>query len=187
MLIYHLRQAGTRVNLTWVKAHVGIEGNERADCLAKQATALPVNETKALPLPPSHIKMHYSKLLHQRWQLQWDEDDTGRLLYEYLPKVKRDRLFGSPAVNAFLTGHGPFLSYLERFRILNSSQCSCGEEGTAIHYLCYCPLTQELHVRPHRPGQGSIWAEQLNSKPLTRKIAALIRWLGENQENLIAP
>ncbi|KFM76600.1 hypothetical protein X975_22265, partial [Stegodyphus mimosarum] len=45
-----------RVYLEWIKAHVGHEGNELADQLAKEATTEPINAQIVIPWPHSHLK-----------------------------------------------------------------------------------------------------------------------------------
>ena len=41
----------------------------------------------------------------------------------------------------FLSGHGKFASYLERFKIQEDGNCWCGESQTSEHLLLHCPAT----------------------------------------------
>ncbi|XP_069171731.1 uncharacterized protein [Procambarus clarkii] len=50
--ILHIRKAhnlGLSVTLNWIPSHIGIDGNEKADSLAKSNTALPVVQIRILP------------------------------------------------------------------------------------------------------------------------------------------
>lgn len=39
----------------------------------------------------------------------------------------------TPYSTNFLTGHGPFMAYLERFKKKASATCECGKIGTIDH------------------------------------------------------
>ncbi|XP_035229176.1 uncharacterized protein LOC118201229 [Stegodyphus dumicola] len=100
-----------KINLEWTKAHIGNHGNETADRLAKEAAhnveAVPVQTALAL------------------WQAAWDNEDTGRRAHTFLPKVDSELLVARPQmVYYYITGHGPFPVYFERFGISNSDQCA---------------------------------------------------------------
>ncbi|GBM47302.1 hypothetical protein AVEN_172245-1 [Araneus ventricosus] len=102
-----------RINFDWVKAHIGIKGNEIADTLAKEATmdGIPAS----LPLPKSFLKKQLLQLSLSRWQAEWDNCETGRSVCSIVPKISNKHLHWSRECTQFATGHGPFPSYLKRF------------------------------------------------------------------------
>ena len=66
----------------WVPAHVGIEGNESVDMLAKEAL---VNEDVELDI---HISKAEAKSIVwgrvvAEWQQSWDEEQKGRHYYQF--------------------------------------------------------------------------------------------------------
>ncbi|GBO45245.1 hypothetical protein AVEN_152066-1, partial [Araneus ventricosus] len=75
-----------RIKVSWVKAHAGNIGNERADQLAKDATqhGQPYSHTK---LPKPHIKSLLRKRMLEEWQTSWKNGDTGRKIYNIMSSV----------------------------------------------------------------------------------------------------
>ncbi|GBL73509.1 hypothetical protein AVEN_159498-1 [Araneus ventricosus] len=57
------------VGLSWVKAHVGIQGNELADQQAKLATTTGVDTI--IPAPRSYVKRILNKLMIKEWNDYW--------------------------------------------------------------------------------------------------------------------
>ncbi|UYV65541.1 DLG3 [Cordylochernes scorpioides] len=55
----------------------------------------------------------------------WDKSVNGRHLYKWLRLVNNRRILGNGYLNYFLTGHGPFPSYYNRFKIKIPSPCLC--------------------------------------------------------------
>ncbi|GBM53498.1 hypothetical protein AVEN_261271-1 [Araneus ventricosus] len=85
----------------------------------------------------------------------------------------------------FATGHGPFPSYLYRFRLHHSDISACGEKGDPLHYATSCHVTLSYHLTKPSAENTQIWWKSLLSNKLSRiNIAKLISFLTEN-ENLI--
>ncbi|XP_035220188.1 uncharacterized protein LOC118193239 [Stegodyphus dumicola] len=143
-----------RTWLTWVPAHVGIRGNELADELAKVA-ALSVSLPKMnLPLPVSSLKRDTWTALMNQWQMRWDGEVVGRRTFAFIPKVSTALLGSSAYRTWFLTGHGPFPSFLHRFNLRFSNLFPCGSLGDPDHYAFHCPFTSSFHLHP--PSRGNI-------------------------------
>ncbi|GBM94285.1 hypothetical protein AVEN_154618-1 [Araneus ventricosus] len=106
------------MQLNWIKAHIGFLGNEAADNLAKQATkeGTPLH----LKAPKCHLKKVLRNLSLKRWQEDCDSGDSGRSIFNILPKASLTQPTWSRESILFATGHGPFPSYLYRFRLYHS-------------------------------------------------------------------
>ncbi|GBL77022.1 hypothetical protein AVEN_12674-1 [Araneus ventricosus] len=115
------------MQLNWIKAHVGFLDKEAADNLAKQATKEGTH--LHLQAPKCHLKKMLMNLSLNKWQQDWDSGDTGRAIFNILPKVTLTPASWSRESILFATGHGPFPSSLYRFRLHPSDICTCGEEG----------------------------------------------------------
>lgn len=129
-----------------VKAHVGIQGNEAADELAKKATQLP-QITDKLPIPPTYIKrvLHHKSITN--WEQEWRSTDKGRHSFQFLQKPLYKEVPQTRASTSFLTGHGPYPAYLHGFHLRRTPTCPCGEEETAPHYYFDCSLAATFYLR----------------------------------------
>ena len=65
------------IHFTWVKARVGIMGNEIADCLAKNAARSSVDNIEYRKIPISAIIKTAQETSIQLWQNEWEASKKG--------------------------------------------------------------------------------------------------------------
>ena len=61
-------------------AHVGVEGNEKADILAKQSVKRQLIDMQ-IPLSKSEVKSIIKDHMHKTWQEHWDLSEAGIHVY----------------------------------------------------------------------------------------------------------
>ncbi|GBN39971.1 hypothetical protein AVEN_197808-1 [Araneus ventricosus] len=145
------------VGLVWVKAHVGIPGNELANHFAKLASV--EGEGMDIPFPYSFVKSTLKKKLLEDWQIYYGACETasGNRIRSFVPRVDTKTLIKSKYLIYFLTGHGPFPCYLSRFKILSSPLCECGSLGDPDHYLFDCLMTRDHQLKKPSCEAKSLW------------------------------
>ncbi|GBL87059.1 hypothetical protein AVEN_218756-1 [Araneus ventricosus] len=122
------------VGLTWVKAHAGNPGNERADGQATLATTM--GQYLDLPTPYSYVKLKIKQFVIHEWENYWNKHDSSSVIRvrTFMDKVDKKCLTFNKYLIYFLSGHGPFRAFLHRFHLLSSPCCSCGQMGNANRY-----------------------------------------------------
>lgn len=137
------KRNGTEILIEWVKAHVGNEGNERADTLAKSGAQeqLAQMDVKA---PISFVKRTLTNKAREEWNTNWMEETRGRWTANFFPTLKhrRDCKILEPdfVTTQFITGHGKFGKYLHDRRLVDDPACKCGAVQNCEHLIFECPL-----------------------------------------------
>ena len=74
-----LNLLGTRCSITlvWTKAHVGTEGNERADYLAKEGGNS--GDLYDIGLPGNEIKAEIRASFYDKWKEEWELYEGARM------------------------------------------------------------------------------------------------------------
>ncbi|GBN16171.1 hypothetical protein AVEN_53762-1 [Araneus ventricosus] len=96
-----------------------------------------------------------------KWQQDWDSDDTGRVIFNILPKVTLTPDSWSRESILFSTDHGPFPSYLYRFQLHHSDICACREKGDPLHYATSCHMTLSHHFTKPSAENTQLWWKSL--------------------------
>ena len=88
-----LSMTGANVRLAWVKAHVGLEGNELADSAAKLGGSddMGTNERIILPIAKAHTKADIEQRIYKEWENQWTESGRYRMTKQFMSRPDKAR------------------------------------------------------------------------------------------------
>nr|XP_037871018.1 uncharacterized protein LOC119629397 [Bombyx mori] len=162
----HCKTQGKSVSLFWIKAHAGLEGNERADALAKAAALRLKKKPNYDRCPVSFAKRVIRMDTLAEWDRRYSAEQTASVTKLYFPiaseayRIIRNIEMTKEVAQAF-TGHGGFSEYLARFKCKESPACICDPyvDESVAHVLLECPvfgsarfdleveLGQRLHAR----------------------------------------
>jgi len=93
LILYRMELKGLSTCFLWVPAHVGVEGNEQVDKLAKETLIFKHMDLKT-PLTKNKAKMFIRKYAESIWLEYWDNSETGRHLYRVQRQVGDGKMVG---------------------------------------------------------------------------------------------
>ena len=198
--IWEMMRNGFYVQLIWVKGHNGIVGNALADECAKEA---------ALQQHENHESYNYAKqstsvssrLSKERILENWKNEYNNynnTWLKKFIPTIEErfklsSACFATPEVVWFISGHGPFCTYLKRVGIVSTEFCTCREKKQdPEHLLLDCSLTESiLEVRKLRASREALCIGEIIRREeglhvfeaACCKIAKLIVAVNKNRTN----
>ena len=173
-MLWGLHDKGTHVRFCWIPSHCGIEGNESADQLAKDALDLDVD-----PLTKVHfadLKPLVNQYVQQQVQVKWDVSITGRDLYFLKPTLGPPKKFDSltraeeVVITRLRLGH----TRVTKSHIISRgppATCHhCGQVLTLEHMLLECATLQQTR-------DGHYWADNLKTLFQTVSEKQIVEYL----------
>ncbi|KAJ4440673.1 hypothetical protein ANN_08821 [Periplaneta americana] len=138
--IRSLEENQWEIHFRWVKAHVGIMGNELADKLAKAAAEDEDLQSIYNKIPKSTIKTEIQETGYHQWQNRWNSTNKGALSKSFFSSIKerlKIKLPLTPDFTAIISGHGKMKEYLHRFHIIEDPRCTCNNIRQTVNHLIY--------------------------------------------------
>ncbi|GBM20787.1 hypothetical protein AVEN_108240-1 [Araneus ventricosus] len=118
-------------------------------------------------------------------QDNWDNGETGRSTHDRVPRVSNKPVGWNREEIMFVTGHGPFPSYIHLFNLRTHDNCSCGEKGDPMHYATKCRFTLSWHFQTPPVSLKLQWLENILTNNLSRtRLRLLMRFIWD-ENNLI--
>ena len=147
-----------------MRAHVGIQGNEMVDPLAKMAAKDDIGELVCDKIPRETIIKEGKENVIAKWQEQWTSSTKGavsKLFFPYVHERMKNMIPILAEFTAMVTGHSLTRSYLHRLKSIPNSTCPCGlkEEQTINHLILNCTQL-EIERRIQRKAKvrtGDTW------------------------------
>ena len=146
-----------KIHLRWVKAHVGIHGNEVADFLAKKGSSLGEGPTDELLTPQVKQKFEIQAYFHRKWANKWASYSEARQTKIWFPKpnskkssilLRLERNNLSRLVQ-FLTGHNKLKRHKNiQDGIIEPDSCRLcrQDEESSFHVIAECPAMQTFRT-----------------------------------------
>jgi ribonuclease HI len=179
-----------RISLYWTPSHCGVEGNERADKLAKEATRpdrpIVFNEPTI-----SFHKAHSKRIMTKRWTQMWgtarDKLHLFRPAAAKPPSLTPSHIFQAlkdkkevfGRVTQALTGHGYIGEYYHRFGIDGVTHCEDDEcLQTRYHILAECSRYQQHRLSLAAVSENMSLQVLFSSKKGLRALAVFLEESG---------
>ena len=100
------------------------------------------------------IKQEIKLRIITEWQTRWNNSTKGRHTYEYFPNIGarlEDHIELDHILTQFYSGHGNFGSYLHRFNLRDTADCTvCGTAETPQHLANDCSRTLRCRTNLHQ-------------------------------------
>lgn len=182
-LLHNIQRKNIRIQLQWIPSHVGVNGNEVVDGLAKKAV---MDGSVLVSLPySSEITSHIKKTYLEKWEYHFGENAEKGIGLWYrtiqcrpnlVPWFDCSNLCRSRLVQAFRlrSGHIPVNKFYFLMGKKSSPMCEqCGVEEDHIHFLLECALNNQLRRRMFRSNLHGGELNILLSNPLSTGAVAM--------------
>ena len=187
-LNHSINAAGTTIRFHWIPSHVGLNGNERADKLAKDALDHPAVEIKVTK-ESLEIYKQIDDISKARWQQYWDDGFVGRHFYAIQKEVGKETRYSmrmnrkdETVITRLRMGRCKLNHYLHAMKCHPDGTCdTCGTPETICHLLMECQSHTTLHLRLNEGSlQETNELHQILSNEQSIKI--IVDYVRENEE-----
>jgi hypothetical protein len=147
-----------------VKAHIGIEGNETADKLAKEAAQDVDDQNIFLDrIPTTTVASEINMQGIKQWQSQWNSTEKGAVCRSFFPGLEpklKMKILITREFTAIVTGHRKTKSYLHRFKLTDKPTYYCNEGQQINEHIIYeynILETQRSFLIKHITAREGVW------------------------------
>jgi hypothetical protein len=181
--VRNLTKQNWSVHFGWVKAHTGIDDNELADTLAKEAAQDDEERNIVYDrIPISTIATRIKEEGLNKWQTMGKGRERSRMQTFFSPTVEQRlkiRIPITPEFTAMVSGHGKTKTYLHRFKLTDNPMCPCNEEEQSVEHLihaCRILEPQRSFLIQHITTRGGIWPPT-NNELVAKYLNAFSRFV----------
>lgn len=142
--ILYLCNNSCNVKLVWVPSHTNIDGNDKADNLAKTASENSVIRRAHV----SEFWPSFKRIIWERWKREWRELMGNRTFSQYVyPRSLGNRPWFLDAelsrgnvvtINRLRSNHCSSPCHLYRIHVAQTDLCACGDRGDIPHIFFNC-------------------------------------------------
>lgn len=146
----HLKALNKSVAFQWVPSHIGLEGNEHADELAKKGTTIKTSETTLEVGAMKKLIASRTKIKNKLEAMEQSENKKWHKIRDEWDNYKKKPRREAVAHFRLRTGHDCLAAHLNRMGIVLSAECTiCRAQNSTMDedHLLHCSGLNRTHQR----------------------------------------